>query len=184
MNPLILSIINDTIGKEGRYSNHPSDLGGETIWGIIKATAVRNGYTGPMAQMPRETAVRIFYTEYAVQPGFAAVAEISPAVGAELFDTGVNVGVGFPPVWFQEWLNFFNRRGKLYPDIKVDGIIRPGGETLVAFRAYLAKRGPDAEKVMVAALNCDQGARYKAITKAREANEEFTFGWMRNRVAA
>lgn len=184
MSPLILEIINATIGKEGRYANHPSDPGGETMWGIIKTTAVRHGYTGPMKSLPRDTAVKIYYTEYAVQPGFAAVAEISAAIGAELFDSGVNVGVGRPPIWFQEWLNAFNQRGKLYPDIAEDGIIRPGGETIRAFQAYLAKRGAEAEKVMLAALNADQAMRYKTITRAKETNEDFTFGWIRTRVAA
>lgn len=180
--PLILAMVNDVIGREGAHVNHPSDPGGETIWGIIKATAVANGYTGPMREMPRDTAVRIYYTEYAVKPGFAAVAAISPAVGAELFDSGVNVGVGRPPIWFQEWLNAFNLRGKLYPDIKEDGKIGPG--TLAAFRAYREKRGPEADKVMVAALNGDQATHYKTITRRRDANEDFTYGWLRARVAA
>jgi lysozyme family protein len=184
MSPLILAMVNDTIGKEGRYANHPSDPGGETMWGITKDTAVHNGYNGPMKSLPRDTAVKIYYTEYVVKPGFASVAEISAAIGAELFDSGVNVGVGRPPVWFQEWLNAFNQRGRLYPDIKEDGIIRPGGETIRAFQAFLAKRGGEAEKVMLAALNADQAAHYKRITRAKESNEDFTFGWIRTRVAA
>jgi lysozyme family protein len=182
MTPVIAKIINETIGVEGGYANHPSDPGGETMWGITKRVAQANGYTGPMKALPRETAVRIYYTEYAVKPGFAAVAEISPAVGAELFDTGVNMGVARPALWFQEWLNAFNQRGKLYPDIKEDGQIGPG--TLAAFTAYRAKRGAEADKVMVAALNCDQGARYKTITVAKQSNEDFIFGWVRTRVAA
>ena len=182
--PLILSIIEKTLGHEGAYANHPSDPGGETMWGIIKRTAVANGYLGPMSAMPRQTAVNIYYTEYAVRPGFAAVAAISPAVGAELFDSGVNVGISRPAIWFQEWLNAFNLRGKLYPDIKEDGIIRPDGETIRAFKAYIAKRGPEAAKVMVAALNGDQATHYKTITRKREANEDFTYGWVRARVAA
>ncbi|MCE7797845.1 hypothetical protein LWE61_14935 [Sphingobium sufflavum] len=184
MNPVILAIINRTIGVEGGYSNHPSDPGGETMWGITKRVAVANGYVGPMRNLPRETAVRIYYTEYAVKPGFAAVAEISPAVGAELFDSGVNLGVARPALWLQEWLNAFNQRGKLYPDIKEDGDIRPQGETIRALTAYRKARGAEADKVMVAALNCSQGERYKTITRAREANEDFTYGWMRTRVAA
>ncbi|WP_404478331.1 glycoside hydrolase family 108 protein [Novosphingobium sp. BL-52-GroH] len=182
MNPLILGMVNTTIGKEGAYSNHTSDPGGETIWGIIKTTAVANGWTGPMKAIPRDIAVRIYYTEYAVKPGFAAIAETPAVIGAELFDSGVNCGVGRPPIWFQEWLNAFNQHGRLYADIKEDGQIGPA--TLANFKAYLAKRGPEAEKVMLAALNADQAAHYKKIIRAKESNEDFTFGLMRTRVAA
>lgn len=182
MNPTIRAMIEDTIGKEGAYSNHPSDPGGETMWGITKRVAVANGYTGPMKALPRDTAVRIYYTEYAVKPGFAAVAEISPAVGAELFDTGVNMGVARPALWFQEWLNAFNQGGRLYADLKEDGDIGP--KTLAAFTAYRAKRGADADKTMIAGLNADQGARYKELARMRGANEDFVYGWVRQRVAA
>ena len=49
-----------TVGIEGGYSNDPDDSGGETNWGITKATAVAYGYTGPMRDMPRETAHGIY----------------------------------------------------------------------------------------------------------------------------
>jgi len=34
------------------------------------------------------------------------------------------------------------------------------------------------------ALNCSQGDRYKDLTRARQANESFAYGWLRTRVAA
>ena len=135
-----------------------------------------------MHDLPRATAVAIYRQEYAINPGFAAVAEVDQAVAAELFDTGVNMGPSIPALWFQEWLNAFNDQATLYPDIREDGDIGPA--TIAAFRSYLAKRGADASKVMVAALNCDQGARYKALSRGRAANEDFTYGWVRARVAA
>ncbi|CAM8655286.1 glycoside hydrolase family 108 protein [Sphingobium cupriresistens] len=178
----IQDLIEEVIGREGGYSNHPSDPGGETMWGITKRVAVANGYSGPMRNLPRSTAADIYYREYAVKPGFAAVAAINAAVGFELFDSGVNVGVARPPLWFQEWLNAFNMRGKHYADIKEDGSIGP--VTLTAFKAFLQRRGVAGAKVMVAALNSDQAAHYKRITRANEKNEDFTYGWIANRVAA
>ena len=154
------------------------------MWGITKRVAVANGYSGLMRNLPRATAADIYYREYAVKPGFAAVAAVNAAVGFELFDTGVNIGVARPALWFQEWLNCFNGRGKHYADIKEDGIIRPDGETIRAFKAFLAKRGAAGVKVMLAALNGDQAVRYKTITQANEKNEDFAFGWLLNRVAA
>jgi len=175
-------MIEATIGKEGGYSNHKADTGGATMWGITERVARRNGYRGDMRDLRRDAAIAIYRSEYAIKPGFAAVAEISPVVGEELFDTGVNMGPAIPARWFQEWLNAFNDGGKLYPDITEDGDIGPG--TLNAFRAYLKTRGAEAAKVMVAALNCSQGARYKDLVRARQANEAFAYGWLRNRVAA
>lgn len=178
----IESMIEATIGKEGGYSDHPADRGGPTRWGITQAVARANGYTGSMRELPREKAVAIYRTVYAIRPGFAAVAEISAAVGEELFDTGVNMGPGVPARWFQMALNGLNDGGKLYPDIAEDGAIGPG--TLAAFRAYRKARGAEADSVMLKALDCLQGARYIDIARTRLANEAFLYGWLRTRIAA
>src|SRR5690606_19849333 len=175
------AMIDATIGKEGDYSNHPADKGGPTRWGMTERVARRNGYTGDMRLLPRETAFSIYRQEYAIRPGFAAVAEISPAVGEELFDTGVNMGPAVPSLWFQQVLNALNNGGKLYADIKEDGDIGPG--TLAAFRAYRKARGAEADSVMLKALNALQGARYIELSRMRVANESFTYGWLRTRVA-
>jgi lysozyme family protein len=134
-----------------------------------------------MRDLPRATAVHIYYQQYAVKPGFAAVAEISEAIAEELFDTGVNMGPTIPARWLQEWLNAMNQRGKLYADITADGKIGPA--TLNALRAYLRTRGAEAETVMVRALNCSQGERYRSLATNRPANEDFIYGWLRTRVA-
>jgi lysozyme family protein len=176
------AMIDATIGNEGRYSNHPSDTGGETMWGITKAVARANGYTGSMMLLPRADAVRIYRDEFFVKPGFAAVAAVSPAVAEELFDTGVNMGPSVPARWFQEWLNALNSQGRDYADIPEDGKIGPG--TIAAFRALRAKRGAAAaDAVMLKGLNADQGARYKQLARSRVQNEDFEFGWLANRVS-
>jgi lysozyme family protein len=177
----IETLIDNVIGREGGYSNHPSDTGGATMWGITERVARKQGYQGDMRLLPRATAVAIYRQLYAIDTGFAAVAEINAAVGEELFDTGVNMGPSVPALWFQESLNAFNAQGKLYPDIKEDGDIGP--KTLTAFRAYLKARGADAEIVMLRALNSSQGERYKYLARSRPANEDFVFGWFRNRVS-
>ncbi len=168
--------IEHTIGKEGGYSNHPSDTGGATMWGITERVARANGYTGDMRNLPRGKAVEIYRNQYFIRPGFAAVAAKSPKVGAELFDTGVNMGPAYPQLWFQQVLNAMNNGGKLYADILEDGDIGPG--TIRAFEAFLKSRGAaQAEVVMLKALNCLQGARYLDLSRGRAANEAFSFGW-------
>lgn len=174
-------MIEATIGKEGGYSDHPADTGGPTRWGITEAVARRNGYRGDMRKLSRETAVAIYRQVYAINPGFAAVANISPAIGEELFDTGVNMGPAVPSLWLQQCLNGLNDGGRLYPDIREDGDIGTG--TLAALSAYLKARGAEGERVMLKALNCLQGARYVELARTRSANEAFLYGWLRTRVA-
>lgn len=42
-----------TLGIEGEYSDHPSDSGGKTRYGITEAKARAWGYDGPMSARPR-----------------------------------------------------------------------------------------------------------------------------------
>lgn len=174
-------MIETTIGKEGGYSNHPSDLGGPTRWGITERIARANGYSGDMRSLPRSTAVAIYKAEFAIKPGFAAVAAINEQVGEELFDTGVNMGASWPKLFLQVALNALNRQGKDYSDIIEDGDIGP--RTLNALKAFLKKRGAEGVNVLLAALNVQQGARYLVITAARQKNEDFVYGWLKNRIA-
>lgn len=172
----IESMIEATIGKEGGYVDHPADRGGPTRWGITEAVARKNGYMGAMRDLPRAMAVAIYRQEYAIKPGFASVAEILPSVGEELFDTGVNMGPARPSLWLQEWLNALNAGGKHWPDLREDGQIGPA--TLAALRAYKAQRGAEGEKRLLAALNADQGVRYKQIARANPTQEAFVYGWL------
>ncbi len=174
-------MIEATIGKEGRYSNHPSDTGGETMWGITAEVARANGYTGPMRDLPRERAKQIYRAQYFEKPGFAAVATLSPKIAEELFDTGVNMGPYWPSLWLQQWLNGLNRQGRDYADIAEDGVIGKG--TVGALGRLFAVRGKAAaENVMLKGLNCSQGARYLDLARKRGANEDFLYGWVANRV--
>lgn len=176
------AMIEATIGKEGGYSNHPADRGGPTRWGVTEAVARKHGYQGDMRNLPRQTAYRIYEREYAIAPGFAAVAEISPAVGEELFDTGVNMGPSVPAIWFQRGLNVLNRNGADYADVVADGQIGP--KTLEAFRAFRRVRGPkDADLVMRRILEGFQAVRYVELCERRTPNEAFGFGWLRTRVS-
>lgn len=178
----IEGIIDATIGKEGGYSNHPSDTGGETMWGITARVARANGYTGAMRALPRAEAVRIYREQYFVRPGFEAVAVVSPAIAEKLFDTGVNMGPAWPSIWLQQWLNGLNRQGKDYADIAEDGAVGRG--TVGALGRLIAVRGRSAaEAVLLKGLNASQAARYLELARGRPANEDFLFGWLANRVA-
>lgn len=175
-------MIDELIGREGKFSDHPSDTGKATMWGVTEAVARANGYRGAMRELPRATAIAIYRSEYFTKPGFEKVYMISQPIAEEMFDTGVNMGTSLPGPWLQRLLNALNGRGRDYPEIGIDGKIGPA--TLGALRSFLNRRGANGEKVILRGLNCLQGARYIDITEKREANRDFIYGWLLNRVEA
>ena len=134
-------IFNSILGKEGGYVDHPDDKGGPTMLGITQNTARAHGYRGDMRDLTREQALMILEGDYWYGPRFDQVAQFSPDIAAEMCDTGVNMGPTVATKMLQRWLNVFNRGGKLYPDMDVDGRIGP--RTITALRGYLGKRGKD-----------------------------------------
>lgn len=77
------------MGHEGGYVNHPNDPGGETMWGVTIAVARASGYSGPMRDLPRDTAKAIYRAQYwdKVQ------ADRMPfPVAFQVFDAAVNHG--------------------------------------------------------------------------------------------
>ena len=171
-----------TLGVEGGYSNNPNDAGGETMWGITVKVARENGYNGSMRLMPVSVAQAIYRAKYWDLLHLDGVDAISQKIAAELFDTGVNCGVSVPVPFLQRALNAFNRQGKDYPDMAVDGLCGP--TTINALRTFLQKRGAQGEVVMLRALNAQQGVRYFEIGERRPQNEDFQFGWWKERVAS
>ena len=173
-------IIDGIIVREGGYSDRAEDRGGRTNWGITEAVARANGYTGDMRDMPQSVARAIYKHRYWLEPGFGKVALINPAVAEELADTGVNMGQATAIRFLQRFLNAMNQRGKLYPDIRVDGELGP--VSLNALSAYLRQRGRDGLTVLLSALNCLQGNRYIEIAEHDPTQEANCYGWLRERV--
>jgi len=167
--------------REGGYVNNKHDSGGPTNHGITERVARRHGYRGSMKNMPLYVAFDIYAKKYWDRLALNSIAEMSPSIAGELFDSGVNTGTGRAAEWLQRSLNVLNRRGKIYEDIKVDGDIGPA--TIGALVAYLKKRGSDGEVVLFRMLNSMQGAFYIHLAERREKDEEFVFGWFRTRVA-
>lgn len=99
------------IGHEGGYSNHPSDPGAETMWGVTSRVARANGYQGNMRMLTRETAKDIYRKCY----WDMVRAEQMPAqLRFSLFDAAVNSGVAQATRWLQRAL-----------DVGEDGVMGP-----------------------------------------------------------
>lgn len=105
------------IGNEGGYSNNPADPGGETMWGITQRVARAYGYTGPMRDLPRDTAKAIAKKLY-WDP--LRLDELDARVAFQIFDANYNGG--HPVIWMQGAAG-----------AKVDGLIGPG--TIAAVQA-------------------------------------------------
>ncbi|MDA9095393.1 hypothetical protein N9J88_03255 [Porticoccaceae bacterium] len=179
-NDTINRIISELIEREGGFVDHAHDLGGPTMYGITEAVAIANGWHLPIEDLTLDVARDIYIDQYVTNPGLDRVLARSTRVTAELVDTGVNMGVTTAIKFLQRALNALNKNRSLYPDIKADGYL--GNQTLAALIAYLRHRGAEGEEVLLKALNCLQGARYIELSEAREANESFTYGWLRERV--
>jgi lysozyme family protein len=120
------------LGHEGGYSNHPSDPGGETMWGVTRKVALQDGYTGDMHVFPREKAKAIYKRQYwdAVQ------ADMLPmSCRFAVFDAAVNSGPKQAIRWLQRAV-----------DVVDDGVLGPvtlraaqetnGLKVCVLFTAY------------------------------------------------
>lgn len=180
MSERVEQIITGIIDREGGYADHPFDRGGQTRWGITEAVARMNGYTGDMRELPVSFARDIYRQQYYLRPGLDEIEKISVAIAEELMDTGVNMGPPVSIAFLQRSLNVLNRQQKLYPDIKTDGY--SGHNTLAALASFLKARGKEGEAVLLKMLNALQAVRYIELAERNESQEEFEFGWIKERV--
>ena len=104
------------LGHEGRYSNHASDPGGATMWGITERVARAAGYDGEMEDMPVEFAKSIYSRDYW---NVCLCESFAPEIRFHLFDAAVNSGTKQAIKWLQRALR-----------VDDDGII--GNVTLLA----------------------------------------------------
>ena len=173
-------IIDGIIEREGGYVDNPSDKGGKTKYGISEAVARSNGYAGAMKDLPVSFARDIYKRIYITKPKFDKIIPISEKIAVELVDTGVNMGAVTAAKFLQKVLNAFNLHGSLFPELVEDGDV--GAKTRSALQTFIAaRRQQGGEQVLLKALNCLQGARYLELSQSGK-NEDFVFGWIKNRV--
>ncbi|WP_336142431.1 glycoside hydrolase family 108 protein [Acinetobacter sp. 102] len=118
MNKTFQTALKRVLQHEGGYINHPSDPGGETNYGITKATARNYGYTGSMKNIPMSVVEKIYKQQY-----WDAMKcdDFEFAIAFHMFDAAVNHGL-------------LNARKIIQRTVKVkdDGII--GAVSIAAIR--------------------------------------------------
>lgn len=112
-------------------TDHPSDKGGKTKWGVTEAVARENGFTGDMSDLTMGMAMGIAQAQYwdAVQAD-----KLPEEIRYLVFDTAFNSGS-------RQAIRFLQRACK----IKDDGVIGP--QTLAAIQ----KNDPNVLKMRISA---------------------------------
>lgn len=168
-------------GHEGKYSNNPLDKGGETMWGITAAVARANGYKDEMSKMPYSVAQVIYKRQYWDINKLDDIDKLCPQLADQMFNAGVNIGTGVAAKFLQRLLNVYNRDQRDYRDIEVDGQV--GSMTIATLAALVTKRGKgDTDEQLLKSFRSLQGAHYISIAEKSTPQEEFVWGWMKNRV--
>lgn len=185
-----ITAYNKTLHFEGGYSgNDPDDRGGETYagisrkfhsewegWKVIDIHKNLPEFPSNVYGHPLLTSmVHTFYKkEYWDVNKLDYV--MSQNIANEVFDTGVNMGIRTAAKFLQYSLNVLNKKGKLWKNITVDGLI--GNGTLKALNSCLDYRG---DEYLYKVMNILQGNLYIKIMLNREDQEKYAYGWL-NRV--
>ncbi len=169
---------------EGGYSNNPADAGGETYKGIARNRQSRWKGWKIVDQLRRQANFpknldgnqelqglvhEMYKKEYWDSMKLDDVKD--QPIANEMFDTGVNMGIGRAGIFLQRVLNVANKGEKLYPNLKVDGQV--GKVTVAALNSHPQQRN------ILAALNALKGAQYITICENNPSQEVFFNGWMK-----
>lgn len=160
-------IIAKTIKNEGGFVCDSSDHGGATKYGITEKTARRHGFTGPMIELPLETAVDIYRGEYWK---YDEVLELSPELAARLFDFGVTAGPGTAVEILQSALSALS--GQV---VIADGILGP--KSVKVLQTVLKSRR-NADKILLKTVEAGICLHYVTIVNRDETQQKFIFGWL------
>jgi len=178
---VVIAVIAAIFQVEGGYVNDPRDPGGATNHGITEQVARAHGYKGKMQDLSKGQARQIYFEDYIRKPGFDRLIELSPAVGKEAIDSGVNAGPAHPARWLQVALNSLNRQGRDYPELTVDG--QAGLKTMAAYASLQKLRGgAEACRLIVKLLDAQQASYYLRLTEGNSTYESFMPGWTINRI--
>jgi lysozyme family protein len=176
-----------TLDHEGGYSNDNTDSGKETFrgisrkyhpdwlgWVIIDVAKTKPNFPHSLRDNDNlDALIRHFYRENYWNL-FWGDDIPNQEVANEMFDTGVNMGVGRAVKYLQKGLNVLNRNQKNYIDIVEDGGF--GTNTLTALNQYLST---DKASFLLKVMNILQGMHYIDYMTKSPTQERFARGWLK-----
>lgn len=175
-----------TMGHEGGYANDRDDAGGETYMGIsrvynpswygwilIDQEKGESDFPGCLDDDDDlHDAVEDFYKDKYWDVN--RLDEFPQEVAEEMFDTGVNMGIGRAARFLQRSLNYLNRNGRLFDELVVDGAIGPA--SLNALDIVVEDEDDD---ILLTMLNVLQGQHYMNYMDKSPTQEKYARGWFR-----
>ena len=173
-----------TMGHEGGYVNDANDAGGETYMGISRVynpgwygwtmiDEVKTGGDFPGCLKDDNElyeAVEDFYKDKYWDVN--RLDDFPQSIAEEMFDTGVNMGVGRAGRFLQQSLNYLNRDGRLFDELTVDGKIGPA--SLNAMDECYRD-----EEVLLTMLNVMQGRHYMNYMDKNPRQKKYARGWFK-----
>lgn len=177
---------NKTMVHEGTYSFDPDDVGGETYMGIARRynplwdgwELIDEAKADP--NFPKcldDDEDLLDEVELLYERRYWDVNNLDnfpQSIAEEMFDTGVNMGVGRAARFLQTALNYMNRDEQLFKTLIVDGKIGP--KTMAALDCVT---GNDDEDVILSILNTLQGMHYLSYMDNYPSQKRFCRGWFR-----
>ena len=173
-----------TMGHEGGYANDPTDAGGETYmgisrvynpgwygWSMIDDAKTEGDFPGSLNDdQELYEAVEDFYKDKYWDVN--RLDDFPQSIAEEMFDTGVNMGVGRAGRFLQKALNYLNRNEKLFDDLTVDGKIGPAS-------LYALEAVDRDERVLLTMLNVLQGQHYMNYMDRNPRQRKYARGWFK-----
>lgn len=178
--------LKDLLGVEGKYSNNPNDVGGETYcgvsrvyhpdwfgWSIIDLKRSDPSFPACLDQeVQLHLEIRLFYKQR-YWDTFWGDRISNDKLAGRMLNIAVNPGITRAIRYLQQALNILNRNEVLYPDILEDGIYGPA--THGTLEKYLQKCDVD---YLLKILLIFQGMHYLKYMKHSLTQETFARGWI------
>ena len=175
-----------TMGHEGGYVHDPDDAGGETYMGIARRyNGTWDGWNiiddckscgnFPKCLDDNDELIEAVEDFYEAKYWDVNLLDEFPsqAIAEEMFDTGVNMGVGRAAKFLQECLNYLNRNEDLFKDLVVDGDVGPA-----TINGLLAIKEKDHD-ILLTMMNVCQGRHYMEYMKKSPTQEKYARGWFK-----
>ena len=175
-----------TMKTEGGYANNPADNGGETYagisrkfnpnWGGWAAIDAAKKQSGVLVTLDKilsnneglQADAKQFYAQnYWIVNRLGELQ--NQAIANQLFDIGVNSGVGTAARSWQEALNLTNQNGRAYADLVVDGKVGP--QTVGFTNAH------PRPALLLEVIQALQAERYLKIMRNNPSQEVFAASW-------
>ena len=174
--------IAEVIEREGgsKFTNRAADRGGPTRYGVTEKNMRRMGWTGDAKDFPYDLAYK-FYELVWNECRCDDLATFSNDLTIYVFDFAVNSGESRAGNRLQRLLNILNNRGKLYPDITVDGDI--GNQTIASLTAFAKVRGDGGIRLLTEVFNALRIGLCFDLAEKQESQEENATGWF-NRICS